>query len=251
MFFPLYAKVTKFMTQFRVLSIFSGAGGLDIGFHKAGFEIVACLDIDADSCQSLELNQENLYSKNTLVLNADITKVAFQDLHTKIGDIDFVIGGPPCQSFSAAGRRAGGVTGINDTRVSLFWYYCKLLEEFKPVGFLFENVRGILQANKSKDWDIIRASFAELDYQLTFRVLDAADYGVPQHRERVIMVGHQTKKFLFPRPTFGPNSINKTPYITSGEVLNDLDDPNEIVPPYGGKYGDLLPDIPPGLNYAF
>lgn len=239
------------MNHFKVLSIFSGAGGLDIGFHRAGFDVVACLDIDSDSCRSLELNLGTFLTSHTLVSNSDITQVNFEQLHSQLGAVDFVIGGPPCQSFSAAGRRAGGVTGVNDTRGSLFWYYCKLLEQFKPVGFLFENVRGILQANKRKDWKIIQHSFAELGYVLSYRVLDAADYGVPQHRERVIMVGHRTKKFLFPRPTYGLDSVMKVPHVTSGKVLSDLDDPNEVVPPYGGKYGDLLPDIPPGLNYAY
>lgn len=239
------------MSQFKLLSIFSGAGGLDIGFHHAGFDIAACLDIDSDSCSSLELNRGTFITPDTLVSNSDITQVDFEQLHQQVGAVDFVIGGPPCQSFSAAGRRAGGVTGVNDTRGSLFWYYCKLLEQFKPVGFLFENVRGILQANKSKDWKIIQNSFAELGYVLSYRVLDAADYGVPQHRERVIMVGHRTESFLFPRPTHGPDSIKNTSYFTSGDALADLDDPNEVVPPYGGKYGDLLPDIPPGLNYSF
>jgi DNA (cytosine-5)-methyltransferase 1 len=232
------------------MSIFSGAGGLDIGFHKAGFNIVACIDIDKDSCKSLELNRGNYLSHTCQVLNADITKLDFSALHQQIGDVDFVIGGPPCQSFSAAGRRAGGVTGVNDTRGSLFWYYCKLLEKFRPSGFLFENVRGILQANKRKDWNIIQSSFSELGYTLSFRVLDAADYGVPQHRERVVLVGHKNKKFAFPQPTFGPDSPDKIAYFTSGEALADLDDPNEFVPPYGGKYGDLLPEIPPGSNYS-
>lgn len=238
------------MSQPKVLSIFSGAGGLDIGFHRAGFNVVACIDIDSDSCSSLELNRGTFLTPDTLVFNSDITQIDFEQLYNRVGAVDFVIGGPPCQSFSAAGRRAGGVTGVNDTRGSLFWYYCKLLEQFQPSGFLFENVRGILQANKSKDWNIIQNSFAELGYILSYRVLDAADYGVPQHRERVIMVGHKRESFLFPRPTHGPDSVDKTPYVTSGDVISDLDDPNEVVPPYGGKYGDLLPEIPPGLNYS-
>jgi len=233
----------------RILSLFSGGGGLDIGFHKAGFEIVACIEIDKPSCETLELNRGKYLGKNTKIINADITELEPSSLD--IGDIDFIIGGPPCQSFSAAGRRAGGVSGINDTRGSLFWYYCKFLEYFKPKGFLFENVRGILQANKAKDWEIIKTSFSELGYKLSYRILDAADYGIPQHRERVILVGSKSKEFIFPRPTHGPDSLNNTPHITAEKAFKGTQDPNEIVPPYGGKWGDLLPDIPPGMNYSF
>lgn len=107
------------MNQPKVLSIFSGAGGLDIGFHRAGFNIVACIDLDTDSCRSLELNKGTFLTLDTLILNADMTQIDFAQLQDQVGEVDFVIGGPPCQSFSAAGRRAGGVTGVNDTRGSL------------------------------------------------------------------------------------------------------------------------------------
>ena len=235
----------------KVLSLFSGAGGLDIGFHQAGFSIVACTDFDIESCQTLELNRGKYLDTECKVIHADITEMDFKALHEDIGEIDFIIGGPPCQSFSAAGRRAGGVPGINDTRGSLFWYYCQVLEEFKPTGFLFENVRGILQANMSRDWDIIRASFREIGYTLHFRILDAADYGVPQHRERVILMGSLLADFKFPRPIYGPDSGAGRPYVSVGEAFHDIDDKEEIVEPYGGKYGDLLSDIPTGMNYSF
>jgi DNA (cytosine-5)-methyltransferase 1 len=123
-----------------------------------------------------------------------------------------------------------------------------------PKGFLFENVKGILQANKADDWNIIVESFSSVGYQLNYMILDAADYGVPQHRERLVMVGVRkdiAKNFLFPLPTHGPDSKGRTPYVTAGQAFKDIDDPDEVVPPYNGKYGHLLPDIPPGLNYSF
>lgn len=97
-----------------------------------------------------------------------------------VNQIDFIIGGPPCQSFSAIGRRAGGIDGIRDERGSLFEHYCRLVQHYQPKGFLFENVRGILGANQGKDWQFIIDAFAQLGYQLFYRVLDCADYGVPQ-----------------------------------------------------------------------
>jgi DNA (cytosine-5)-methyltransferase 1 len=236
----------------RTLSLFTGAGGLDIGFHHAGFNILGCVEIDQPSCETLEKNVGVHVDAETKIFNCDITKTEPSDLG--IEDVDFIIGGPPCQSFSAAGRRAGGVHGINDTRGSLFWYYCKYLEYFKPRGFLFENVKGILQANKKSDWDIIQKSFESVGYRLYYGVLDAADYGTPQHRERLIMVGVREdldNNFLFPMPTYGPGSVNERAYITPKEALSDIYNPGEEVKPYGGKYGHLLADIPPGSNYLF
>jgi len=240
------------MQKIKTLSLFSGGGGLDIGFHQAGFDIVACLEIDKPSCQTLEINRGKYLGQNAQIFNNDITTTPPESLG--LDGIEFIIGGPPCQSFSAAGRRAGGVHGINDTRGSLFWYYCQYLKYFMPKGFLFENVKGILQANKADDWKIIVESFSSVGYQLNYMVLDAADYGVPQYRERLVMVGTRkdiAKDFRFPLPTHGPDSKNCIPYVTAGEAFKDIDDPNEIVPPYSGKYGHLLPDIPAGLNYSF
>ena len=240
------------MKKIKTLSLFSGGGGLDIGFHQAGFDIVACLEIDKPSCQTLEMNRGKYLNKEAQIFNNDITSTSPDALG--LDGVDFIIGGPPCQSFSAAGRRAGGVHGINDTRGSLFWYYCQYLKHFMPKGFLFENVKGILQANKADDWNIIVESFSSVGYKLQYMVLDAADYGVPQHRERLVMVGVRKdidKDFFFPLPTHGPDSKNKAPYVTAGEAFESIDDPDEIIPPYNGKYGHLLPDIPPGLNYSF
>lgn len=240
------------MKKIKVLSLFSGAGGLDLGFHLEGFDIKACIELEKDACDTLELNKGKYLSRGTKIYCNDITKLSPELVKNEIGDVDFMIGGPPCQSFSAAGRRAGGVPGINDTRGSLFWYYAQYLKAFRPKGFLFENVKGILQANKHHDWEIIKESFRELGYKLTYRILDAADYGTPQHRERVILVGQLLETpFKFPKPLFGPNSEDKKPYCTPREVFSDIDNPNEIVQVYSGKYGHLLNDIPPGLNYSF
>ena len=104
----------------RVLSLFSGGGGLDIGFATAGFQIVASVEIESAFCKTLEANQE-FFGPDHKTICADISK--FTPADYKLGRIDFVIGGPPCQSFSAAGRRAGGVYGINDIRGSLLWHY--------------------------------------------------------------------------------------------------------------------------------
>jgi DNA (cytosine-5)-methyltransferase 1 len=233
----------------RILSLFSGGGGLDIGFANAGFEIVASSDVEKHFCESLSSNSK-VFGKKHRVFCKDIAELNAKDCD--LGSIDFVIGGPPCQSFSAAGRRAGGVYGLNDLRGSLFWHYCRLLEELQPRGFLFENVRGILSANNNEAWGLISKSFGELGYSLSYRVLDAAEFGVPQHRDRVILVGTKDQSsFLYPRPTHGPASRDRRPYVTASEAIADLQDPSEEYKPYGGKYEDLLLQIPPGSNYLF
>ncbi len=232
----------------HVISLFTGGGGLDIGFHRAGFCVLACVEINSDFCKTLELNKPKYFASDCQIINKDIRE--FDPREVKIAQCDFIIGGPPCQSFSAAGRRAGGIMGINDSRGSLFEHYCRLIKYYKPKGFLFENVRGILSANQQNDWNGILSVFSALGYQISFRILDAADYGVPQHRERLILVG--TKKgcdFLFPAPTYGPDSPSKRPHISCRQAIADLQDSNEQDNEYGGKYGRLLKEVPPGLNY--
>lgn len=233
------------------LSLFSGAGGLDIGFHRVGFRIVGCVEVEKDFCQTLELNLGKNLDAHCQIINTDIRELIPEDIVSE--HIDFIIGGPPCQSFSAIGRRAGGIEGALDKRGNLFEHYCRLVEYFQPRGFLFENVRGILSSNQGKDWERIVKTFASLGYQLSYRVLDCADYGVPQHRERLIMVGTQfgLTPFKFPKPIHGPDSSGKVPYVSALQAIADLQDPLEPVHSYSGKYGKLLEEVPPGHNYHF
>jgi DNA (cytosine-5)-methyltransferase 1 len=234
----------------RALSLFTGAGGLDIGFHRVGFDVQACVEMEPVFCETLERNRSRYLRPNCKIINKDIRELKPNEIG--MPKCDFIIGGPPCQSFSAAGRRAGGIAGVNDSRGSLFEHYCRLIDHFRPRGFLFENVRGILSANKGRDWDQILAAFRNLGYQVSHRVLDAADFGVPQHRERLILVGALGEDaFRFPRPTHGPDSVAGAPFVSCGQAIADLQDPNEPVHEYDGKYGELLAKVPPGMNYHF
>ena len=233
----------------RTLSLFSGAGGLDIGFSDVGFEIIDAVEIERKFCDTLELNTgEGRRFNHSKVNCIDIREFSGKD----IGQVDFIIGGPPCQTFSAAGRRANGVLGTTDARGVLFREYVRLLEEISPAGFLFENVYGIVGAQNGEAWKEIREAFSEVGYQLFYRIVDAADYGAPQHRERLIIVGLKQGRFQFPRPTHGPDSIDKTPFYNAetaveGVVSRETDESNRL----GGRYASLLDDIPPGLNYSF
>ena len=237
------------MNPINTLSLFTGAGGLDIGFSNVGFRILACVEIDKMACKTLELNKGKFFEEYCKIINSDIRNL--QPSNLGLGEIDFIIGGPPCQSFSAAGRRAGGSLGVADLRGTLFSHYCDFIKYYQPKGFLFENVRGILYSNKKEDWTLILSSFSALGYKVSYKVLDSADYGVPQHRERVILVGRRKKEFLFPLPTHGPDSFSKNPFASTLEAVKDLQPPNEPEHVYDGKYGKLLTEIPPGMNYLY
>jgi len=233
------------------LSLFSGAGGLDIGFHKAGFKIVACVEIEKAFSQTLELNKGRYVDADCQILNSDIRDISPENITSY--DIDFIIGGPPCQSFSAIGRRAGGVEGTLNERGGLFEHYYRLVDYYRPKGFLFENVRGILSSDKGQDWKLIVEAFTSLGYELSYRILDTAAYGVPQHRERVIMVGTKfgIPNFKFPKPTHGPDSSTHKNYVSALEAIADIQEPNESPHEYNGKYGSLLEEVPPGNNYLY
>lgn len=232
----------------KTLSLFSGGGGLDIAFHDSGFEIVEMVEIDTNCVVTLQANT----TPERLLSRAKVVKTDIREYQPDPAlDVEFIIGGPPCQTFSAAGRRAAGVSGTSDPRGTLFEEYVRILKTVQPLGFLFENVYGITGAEGGKPWQEIQAAFQEAGYTLSFRVLDAADYGVPQHRERLFIVGLRNERtFLFPYPTHGPDSITPRPFFPAGEAVQGVDISDASVG-INGRYGNLIPDIPPGLNYSF
>lgn len=190
------------MDEIRVLSLFSGGGGLDIGFHDAGFTIVECNELVKKFATTLSLNS----TPKGRLHGSKIVCMDINEYNPDVENIDFIIGGPPCQTFSAAGARAAGVNGIDDDRGNLFKQYVRILDKLKPKGFLFENVYRIVGAQGGKPWKLIQEAFQDVGYRLHWRILDAADFGVPQFRERLIIVGLQDGSFYFPYPTHGPDS---------------------------------------------
>lgn len=231
----------------KTLSLFSGGGGLDIAFHDSGFEIVQMIELEAKYIQTLQKNsQPGKWLEGSKPICIDIIDYS-PDRDLKV---DFIIGGPPCQTFSAAGRRAAGVSGTTDARGTLFQEYVRILKLLQPKGFLFENVYGITGANKGEAWQEIQEAFREVGYSIYFRILDAADYGVPQHRERLFIVGLKQGKYLFPYPTHGFDSLDQQPYYSAAKAVEGADI-SDIEAGLGGRFGYLLGDIPPGLNYSF
>ncbi|SDU56689.1 DNA cytosine methyltransferase [Desulfobacula phenolica] len=230
----------------RVLSLFSGAGGIDIGFHDAGFQIVECNEIEKNFAATLLENSQ----ANRLLSDSNIICLDIRKYDPEPDNIDFIIGGPPCQTFSAAGARAAGVNGTDDERGNLFKEYVRILKKIKPRGFLFENVYRIVGAQGGKPWKEIRKAFQDVGYKLYWRVIDAADYGVPQFRERLIIVGLKEGTYKFPFPTHGPDSTDQRGYYTAGKAVDGLASKISVFK-LGGRHGHLLNDIPPGLNYSF
>lgn len=235
----------------KVLSLFSGGGGLDIGFHEAGYEIVGCVELEEQFCETLKKNCEiGIYlDKDTNIFCGDIRKFDASK-YANVG-IECVIGGPPCQPFSAAGRRAGGVLGVQSDKGMLFESYCKVLSIVKPKVFIFENVYGLTGANRGDAWSEIYKAFSDLGYSISSEIIDAADYGVPQHRERLILIGYKEGVFRFPIPTHGPDSNSGNSLVSINDAIKDLQHKNDKGEDIGGLYGHLLPLVPEGLNYSF
>jgi len=233
------------ISNLNVISIFSGAGGLDIGFRDVGFNIISHLELEAEFCKTLQKN--STYYNNAEIINIDI-----RDFIPKKKKCDFIIGGPPCQTFSSAGRRAAGVQGIEDCKGTLFEEYIRLLKYYKPQGFLFENVYGITGAQAGKAWEKIKNEFSNAGYKINYRILNTADYGVPQFRERMIIVGTKKVDYKFPRPTHGPDSKTSRSYYSAQLALLDVPVDEDISKlKINGRHGYLLNSIPPGLNYSF
>ena len=234
------------MELVNTLSLFSGIGGFEAGMSNLGFTFKEEIEFDEKCCQTLNVNAKLLgIGKN--VIPMDITQIEPSSLD--IPSIDCIVGGPPCQSFSAAGRRFGKAAGTRDARGRLFERYCAFLGHFKPKAFVFENVKGILSTNDGKDFESIMNALADEGYDLFWSMLNAASFGVPQFRERVFIVGTRNDlqvDFKFPKATHGKGLL---PYVNAEDALKCV--PAPAVPEQiGGRYGHLIDEIPPGQNYS-
>ncbi len=173
----------------KIVSLFSGAGGLDLGFEKAGFEIVFANEFDKNIWATYEKNHNALLDKR------DIRQIPSE----QIPDCDGIIGGPPCQSWS----EAGALRGINDERGKLFYEYIRILKDKKPKFFVAENVSGMLSDIHREAVQNIIKNFEDAGYLVSVTLVNAADYGVPQDRKRVFYIGTRKDlniKFSFPPP---------------------------------------------------
>lgn len=188
----------------KVVSLFAGAGGLDLGFKNAGFEVIWANEYDKDIWET--------YEKNHLKTTLDRRSIV--DIHEKeVPECDGIIGGPPCQSWS----EAGALRGIDDKRGQLFYDFIRILEAKKPKFFLAENVSGMLAKRHEEALQGIKDLFTKAGYNLSLQLLNASDYNVPQDRKRVFFIGIRNDlgfQFSFPLKTF--------PKIPLSQAIGDL-----------------------------
>ena len=197
----------------RIISLFSGCGGLDLGFEKAGFDIPVANEFDPTIFETFKVNHPK-----THLIEGDVRQITKEDIAPYIdGEIDGIIGGPPCQSWS----EAGALRGINDARGQLFFDYIRILKEFRPKFFLAENVSGMLANRHSEAVENIIFMFKECGYDVSLTLVNAKDYGVAQERKRVFYIGFREDlgiKFEFPVGSTADDSMK----ITLRDIIWDL-----------------------------
>lgn len=211
--------------KLKVIDLFSGVGGLSYGFaHDDNFEIIAANEILPNMAKAYSLNHPTVkvYAEDIKDFSAEKVE---KDLGIKASEIDIIVGGPPCQAYSTVGKRL-----IDDPRGKLFQEYYRVLKEFNPKLFLFENVKGLLSMQDGELLKTIISLFESLGYRVKYKLLNAADYGAPQIRERVIIIGSKLEtEFKYPDPThYNPEDENNLftiglkPYLTLEEAISDL-----------------------------
>lgn len=209
------------MTSWNVIDLFCGAGGLSYGFESAGFNVLLGIDNDAKALETFELNH-----KGAKTICGDITQISYKKHIAPLLNgkrVDVIIGGPPCQGFSLSGPR-----NFNDPRNKLYLSYIRLVEEIQPQAFVIENVPGLVALFNGEVKDNIIETFEKMGYEVKYKILCSADYGVPQNRKRVVFVG-----------TKGHNTF-EYPSIIDGQVscemaLSDL-------PPLTDDLGEEVQD---------
>lgn len=259
----------------KAISFFAGAGGLDIGIHKAGFNITLSVEIEKIFCDTLITNNPSLNAKQGDIMNYTAQMVRDEAGLIEGEEIDLIFGGSPCQSFSTAGKRLA----FTDPRGKAMLKFADLVSELRPKVFLIENVKGLLSAplrhiphnqrgkdsllEEEKPGSALKYLLSKFPgYRITPpQTLNAADYGVPQKRERVFIVGVRedlNKKFIFPETTHNENgSDGKQKWRTVREVFNTISNTKhtyvtysssrlaymKLIPQGGGNWRDLPPEI--------
>lgn len=265
----------------EIWSLFSGAMGLDLGLEAAGLKPTLAVELDGHCCETIRLNRPSL-----TVLQADISSLSAADLfkaRAYRGKVHAMVGGPPCQSFSPAGKRAA----LSDPRGNLIYEYLRLIDEVSPDYFALENVANLATAalrhrpialRPGKRWSLksyskvntpdaqameldpdemsgsavrqILQDVEKLGYNVTFSIVDAADYGAPQHRLRFIMLGSRKGRVpVLPAPTHGPNANPIAPFVTVRDAIADLADSPGEHSTYTESVAKYFRQIPPGGNW--
>lgn len=250
--------------KLKTISLYTGVGGLDFGFEAAGYETVVACEMDKVACRTLRLNRPQWS-----VLEGDIhnfsSETILQTAGLVPGEADILIGGPPCQPFSKSSYWVNGDSlRLDDPRSDTLTAYLRVLRDTQPRAFLLENVYGIAYKGKDEGLRHLLAGIEQINqevgtnYSISWQMLNAARFGVPQLRERVFLVGSRNgTKFHFPEPTHVAKVDidlieEREPYRTAWDAIGDLPvEPNEPSLIVGGKWADLLSSIPEGQNYLW
>ena len=190
------------------IDLFCGCGGLSLGFEKAGFNVLLGIDAWQDAITTFNYNH-----KNSKGICADLSTLNPEEIEKELNgkNVDLIIGGPPCQGFSVAGKRI-----VDDERNKLYKNFVRFVEYYKPKAFMMENVPNILSIGEGIVKDSIVKDFSDLGYNVVYKVLTASNYGTPQNRRRAVFVGFKDgKEFIFPQ-----RCVEQL--VTSYEALSDL-----------------------------
>lgn len=244
--------------KLRAISLFTGVGGMDFGFEAAGVETAVAVEMDRTACATMRSNRP------WPLLEGDIHSFASHTILQAAGmqrrDPDLLIGGPPCQPWSKSGYWAeGDAKRLSDPRSSTLGAYLRVLRDTLPKAFVIENVHGLAFKGKDEGLRLLLEGVAAINasegtnYRVEWSKLNAGDYGVPQSRERVFLVGLRSgRKFEFPKATHHRESVGDDAWHTAWDALGDLPEhPNESDLAMTGRWAGLLPSIPEGENYLW
>ncbi|MEL6511754.1 MAG: DNA cytosine methyltransferase [Pseudomonadota bacterium] len=263
--------------KYKTLSLFSGAMGLDLGIEDTGcFDLLACVEKEASFCETIRRNRDaGRLPAHLRVYQEDISALSpeqvMADCNLKPGELDLLVGGPPCQSFSTAGRRGT----VQDPRGMLIWQFLKFVEILQPKFFVMENVRGLVSAalkhrpiaerpekggaplsQNEERGSVIRLFAQDLQncgstaYHMDCFEVNAVNYGAPQLRERALFIGNRFNTQVdFPDPTHGPGQNDLKPWRTLQDAIGGLNDPGEVIMDFSPRKKGFLEMVPEGSNW--
>lgn len=237
----------------RSISLFSGAMGLDIGLMQAGIDIQIGQDLDDSCVMTMAANGHPSIAGDIRSISSSMI---LNKINMKSGEPFLICGGPPCQPFSTAGKRLG----INDPRGSLFKDFVRMIDEIRPRFFVMENVKGLMSSTlkdedgehpDTKVLDIVLEEFSRLNYKTVYGLLDAVNYGVPQFRERLVLIGSRDGENIFlPAPThFRMHQNPAYRWVTLGDAIRDLENANAECASFSESRLHFLRMVPEGGNW--